>query len=70
MWGYPVYRVPTVTPGPTSGEAVNPQVGPISFPHVSFLKFTPDSFTVVVRLHQRMRGSIYLVRVRQNIRCG
>jgi hypothetical protein len=70
MWGYLVYRVPTVAPEPTSGEAVNPQVGPISFPHVYFLKFTPDGFTVVVRLHQRMCGNIYLVQVCQNIRCG
>jgi hypothetical protein len=34
--GYPVYRVPTVAPGPTSGEAVNPQVGPIPFPLCGF----------------------------------
>jgi hypothetical protein len=27
--GYLICRVPTVAPGPTSGEAVNPQVGPI-----------------------------------------
>jgi hypothetical protein len=29
--GYPVCRVPTVVPRPTSGEAVSPQVGPTSF---------------------------------------
>jgi hypothetical protein len=29
--GYPVCRVPIMSPGPTSGEAVNPQVGPTSF---------------------------------------
>jgi hypothetical protein len=29
MRGYPVFRVPIVAPGPTSGEAANPQVGPI-----------------------------------------
>jgi hypothetical protein len=29
MRRYPVFRVPTETPGPTSGEVVNPQVGPI-----------------------------------------
>jgi hypothetical protein len=29
MGGYPVFRVPTEAPGPTSGEAANPQVGPI-----------------------------------------
>jgi hypothetical protein len=30
MRGYPVYRVPTVAPRPTSGEAMNLQVGPSS----------------------------------------
>jgi hypothetical protein len=29
MCGYPIFRVPTEAPGPTSGEATNPQVGPI-----------------------------------------
>jgi hypothetical protein len=29
MRGYPVFRVPTEAPEPTSEEAVNPQVGPI-----------------------------------------
>jgi hypothetical protein len=29
MRGYPVFRVPTKAPGPTLGEAANPQVGPI-----------------------------------------
>jgi hypothetical protein len=29
IWGYPVFRVPTEAPGPTSREAANPQVGPI-----------------------------------------
>jgi hypothetical protein len=28
MYGYPVCRVPTIAPGPTSGEAMNPQVEP------------------------------------------
>jgi hypothetical protein len=27
MWGYLVFRLPTEAPGPTSGEAANPQVG-------------------------------------------
>jgi hypothetical protein len=35
--GYPVLRVPTVAPGPTPGEAVNPWVGPTSFSHTAFL---------------------------------
>jgi hypothetical protein len=30
--GYPILMVPTVAPGPTLGEAANPQVGPTSFP--------------------------------------
>jgi hypothetical protein len=25
---YPVYKIPIVAPGPTSGDAANPQVGP------------------------------------------
>jgi hypothetical protein len=29
MQGYLVFRVPTEAPGPTSGEATNPHVGPI-----------------------------------------
>jgi hypothetical protein len=31
MWGYPIHKVPIVVLGLTSGEAVNPQVGSISF---------------------------------------
>jgi hypothetical protein len=34
--GYPVLRVPTVAPGPTSGEDANPRVGPTSFPRAAF----------------------------------
>jgi hypothetical protein len=34
--GYPICRVPTVASGPTSGQAVNPQVGPIPFPLRNF----------------------------------
>jgi hypothetical protein len=30
--GYLILMVPTVVPGPTLGEAANPQVGPTSFP--------------------------------------
>jgi hypothetical protein len=30
--GYPVFRVPTVAPGPTSGKVANLRVGPASFP--------------------------------------
>jgi hypothetical protein len=33
--GYPCYRVPTVAPGPTSGEDANLQVGPKLVPCVS-----------------------------------
>jgi hypothetical protein len=32
MQGYPIFRVPTLAPGPTLGEAAIPQVGPASFP--------------------------------------
>jgi hypothetical protein len=35
--GYPVCRVPTVAPRPTSGEAVNPHVGPTFFSPCGFL---------------------------------
>jgi hypothetical protein len=35
-WGYSVCRVPTVAVGPTLGEAVNLQVGPIPFPLHNF----------------------------------
>jgi hypothetical protein len=34
--GYPVFKVPTVAPGPTPGEAANPWVGPASFPMQPF----------------------------------
>jgi hypothetical protein len=32
MQGHPIFRVPTLAPGPTLGEVANPQVGPASFP--------------------------------------
>jgi hypothetical protein len=38
--GYSACMLPIVAPGPTSGEAVNLQVGPTSFfSHAAFLKF-------------------------------
>jgi hypothetical protein len=43
MRGYPVYRVPTVAPGPNSGEAANPQVGP-TYLFSAFLKFHLDNY--------------------------
>jgi hypothetical protein len=39
MRGYPVFRVPTEAPGPTSGEVVNPQVGPIFDASLGYLIF-------------------------------
>jgi hypothetical protein len=39
MQGYPVFRVPTEALGPTSGEATNPQVGPIYRRPLSYLIF-------------------------------
>jgi hypothetical protein len=29
MGRYPIYRIPTVAPGPNSGEVTNPQVRPL-----------------------------------------
>jgi hypothetical protein len=57
-WGYPVYSVPTVAPGPTSREAVNPQVGPIPFPYAALMIFILDDFEALVRFHQWARGGI------------
>jgi hypothetical protein len=37
MRGYPVLRVSTVAPGPTSGKDTNPRVGPTSFSRAAFL---------------------------------
>jgi hypothetical protein len=46
MWGYPVFRVPTEAPGPTLGEAVKPQVGPIFRRPLGYLDlFTRQSTT-------------------------
>jgi hypothetical protein len=46
MLGYPVFRVPTETPGPTSGEAVNPQVGLIFWRPLDYFElFTRQSTT-------------------------
>jgi hypothetical protein len=39
--GYLVCKVPTVAPGPTSGEATNPRVGLTSFSRTAFLNFVP-----------------------------
>jgi hypothetical protein len=39
MRGYPVFRVPIEAPGPTSGETVNPQVGPIFGTPLGYLIF-------------------------------
>jgi hypothetical protein len=40
MRGYLIFRVPTEAPGPTSGEAANPQVGAnFSVPHSVVLNF-------------------------------
>jgi hypothetical protein len=41
MRGYPIFRVLTEALGPTSGEAANPQVGPIFWHPLSYL----DLFT-------------------------
>jgi hypothetical protein len=60
--GYPVCRVPTVAPKPTSGEAANPQVRPIPFPFVALMIFVLDNFKVMVRFHQRARGAICSVK--------
>jgi hypothetical protein len=40
--GYPVCRVPLMSPGPTSGDAANPQVGPTSFP--PYISVRPGTF--------------------------
>jgi hypothetical protein len=48
--------VPTVTPGPTSGEATNPQVEPIPFLCAALMIFVLDDFEVIARLHHRARG--------------
>jgi hypothetical protein len=46
MRGNPVFMVPTVAPGPTSGEAANPQVGPIFQRPLGYLDiFTRQSTT-------------------------
>jgi hypothetical protein len=46
MRGYSVFRVPTEALGPTSGKAVNPQVGPIFCAPLSYLDlFTRQSTT-------------------------
>jgi hypothetical protein len=37
--GYHVYMVLTMAPGPTLGEAANPQVGPTSFFPCNFSEF-------------------------------
>jgi hypothetical protein len=47
-----------VTPGPTSGEAENLQVGPIPFPCVALMILVLDDFEVMVRFHQLARGDI------------
>jgi hypothetical protein len=39
MRGYPVFMVPTEAPGPTSGEAVNLQVGPTLRAPLGYLEF-------------------------------
>jgi hypothetical protein len=70
MQGYPVYRVPTVALGPTSGEVVNPQVGPVSFPRIAFLKSISDGVEVVVHFRRWMHDNIYLVWVHRNVQCG
>jgi hypothetical protein len=64
--GYPVLRVPTVAPGPTSGEATNPRVGPTSFPHAAFLSLYVLGF--------RSGGAARLIRgdprLTQMLRCS
>jgi hypothetical protein len=43
--GHPVYRVPTVTLGATSGEVTNPQMGLLSHhPHVAIMNFYLSSY--------------------------
>jgi hypothetical protein len=51
MWGYPVFRVPTESLGPTPREAVNLQVGPIFWhpARLSYL-FTQQSGATVVTM--------------------
>jgi hypothetical protein len=49
MRGYPVYRVPTVVPGLTPGDAANPRVGSTSFSHAAFLNFVPWYFKAIVQ---------------------
>jgi hypothetical protein len=44
-WWYPILKVPTVGPGPTSGEVVNPQVEPTYFSHVALLKSDPGGWS-------------------------
>jgi hypothetical protein len=46
MRGYPVLSVPTEAPKPTSGEAVNHQVGPIFDASLSYLKLFSWQSTV------------------------
>jgi hypothetical protein len=49
--GYPVCRVLTATPEPTSGEVTNPQVGPIHFPYAVLMIFVLDDFEVIAWVH-------------------
>jgi hypothetical protein len=49
MQGYPVFRVPTVAPGPTPGRGYVLVGGAIIYSRAALLNFVPCDFEAVVQ---------------------